>query len=91
MTVVQAILVLLIGGILGVLFFGGLWLTVRALPTARFPTFLVLASFWGRTALVVAGFAVAMSYGWQNAIVCLLGFLVVRFLFARWVPDGTAG
>jgi len=85
------ILVALLAGFgLGVVFFGGLWLTVRALPKARYPTALMLGSFWGRTALVVVGFVAAIDHRWQNALVCLLGFLTARFWSARWTPDGKA-
>jgi len=87
---------LLAGLGLGMLFFGGLWLTVRALPRSRYPAALMLGSFWGRTALVVAGFVLAIGRRWQNAVACLLGFLVARLVLARWIPGrkatgGTAG
>lgn len=81
---------LLAGFVLGVVFFGGLWLTVRALPGARHPTALMLGSFWGRTALVVVGFVVAIDHRWQNALVCLLGFLTARFWLARSTRNGKA-
>ncbi len=78
--------VLLAGFGLGVLFYGGLWLTVRALPKSRHPVLLALASFWGRTAAVVAGLVFAMARRWQNALVCLAGFALARIALARWVP-----
>jgi F1F0 ATPase subunit 2 len=78
---------LLLGGLaLGIVFFGGLWLTVRALPSARYPTALAIASFWGRTALVVAAFTCAFTHGWQSVLACLLGFVAARLLMARWIP-----
>jgi F1F0 ATPase subunit 2 len=80
----------LAGAGLGIVFFGGLWLTVRALPTARYPTALALASFWGRTALVVASFTLAFSGGWQNVLSCLLGFITARLLLSRWTPSRNA-
>jgi len=84
------IVALLAGFGLGLLFFGGLWLTVRALPRSRYPAALMLGSFWGRTALVVAGFTLAISRRWQNALVCLIGFLIARLLLARWIPGRKA-
>ena len=85
------ILVALLAGFgLGVLFFGGLWLTVRALPKSRYPAALMLGSLWGRTALVVAGFVVVINRRWQNALVCLLGFLIARLVLARWIPGRKA-
>jgi len=85
---IPVLVALLTGFGLGVLFFGGLWLTVRSLPKSQHPTALMLGSFWGRTALVVAGFVAATDHRWQNALVCLVGFLVARFCSARWTPDG---
>lgn len=85
---ISAILALLAGFGLGVLFFGGLWLTVRALPRARYPAALMLGSFWGRTALVVAGFTSVIRRRWENALACLVGFLIARLLLARFVRAG---
>lgn len=81
------ILILLAGLGLGILFYGGLWMTVRALPGSRHPTVLALASFWGRTALVIAGLLLAMAHRWQNAIAFLLGFVLARVLLSRWIPS----
>lgn len=78
-------LILLAGFGLGVFFFGGLWLTVRALPKSRHPTMLALGSFWGRGAMVIAGFILLTAGSWQNALVCLVGFVVARILLARWI------
>ena len=85
---VSVTLVLLSGLGLGILFYSGLWLTVRALPNARRPVALTLASFWGRTALVLAGFVVVTAHRWQNAVICLLGFVLARILLPRWLPGG---
>jgi len=86
----RIIVALLAGFGLGVLFFGGLWLTVRALPKSRYPAALMLGSFWGRTAVVVAGFTLAIGRRWQNALVCLVGFLIARLVLARWIPGRKA-
>jgi len=73
---------------LGVLYFGGLWLTVTALPTSRHPAVLFLGSFVLRMAATLAGFYLLMNGRWERAIACMLGFLVVRFvLTATLGPD----
>lgn len=73
------------GGIgLGIFYFGGLWMTVQRLPTARRPVFMSLSSFFGRLALVLAGFYFIMGAHWERLVVCLLGFLCVRFVLVRW-------
>ena len=81
-----AILILAAGFALGVLFYGGLWLTIRALPKSKHATLLALASFWGRTVLVVGGLLLAMDTSWQKALICLAGFTAARILLARWIP-----
>ena len=83
---IAILLILLVGFALGIVFYGGLWLTVRALPKSRHALLLTLASFWGRTALVLAGLLLAMDGSWQRALVCLVGFAMARIALARWVP-----
>ena len=76
------------GVVLGIFYFGGLWLTVRKLPQARQPVLLSLSSFFARLAVVLAGFYFVMSGRWERVLVCLLGFLCVRFAAVRlWGPD----
>lgn len=71
---------------LGLLFFGGLWLTVQRLSTTSRPALLALGSFWGRAAVCLVGFYVVMGH-WARLAACLSGFLVVRFVLVRcWRP-----
>lgn len=79
-------LIFLAGCSIGILFYGGLWLTVRALPKVRHPALLAFASFWGRTALVIVAFVLLSDASWQNALACLLGFVVARLAFVPWIP-----
>jgi len=91
MPVPIAFLLVLLGGFaLGIIFYGGLWLTIRALPKSRHAVLLALASFWGRTGLVVAGLLLAMDASWQRALLCIAGFVAARILLARWMPDRSA-
>ena len=78
--------ILLAGFGLGVVFYGGLWMTVRRLPKSRHAVLLALASFWGRTGLVVAGLLLAMDASWQKAATFLVGFVAARAALSRWVP-----
>lgn len=66
------------GIVIGVFFYGGLWLTVRALMTARHPVLLSLASFWTRTVVALAGIVLVSNARWQNAVACLAGFALGR-------------
>lgn len=73
---------------LGLFYFGGLWLTVRRLPTSRHPVPLMLVSFAARTAVAVVGFYFVMGGRWERALACLAGFLVMRFvLTVQLRPD----
>jgi len=69
---------LLAGAALGIFFYAGLWVTVRALLTTRHPTLLTLGSFWIRTLVVLASFLFLMKGSWQYALICLAGFIMGR-------------
>ena len=83
---VQFVLLVLAGLALGILFYGGLWLTVRALPASHHPTALMIGSYWGRTAVTIAGLLWAMDGSWQRAVVSMGGFLLARVILSPWVP-----
>jgi F1F0 ATPase subunit 2 len=81
------------GAALGVLYFGGLWLTVRRLPASEHPATLLLGSFVVRAALAVGGFFLLLSDEPLRLAVALGAFLVVRLLLvhrarAGLVPGG---
>jgi F1F0 ATPase subunit 2 len=84
---ISVIRLLAAGAALGMVFFGGLWLTLLAFPTARHPLALALGSFWGRTALVIAVFAFVLSGGVPDLLICLAGFIGARLLLARWLQQ----
>jgi len=88
---VPFVVILLAGFALGIIFYGGLWLTIRALPKSRHAVALALASFWGRTGLVIGGLLLAMDSTWQKALICLLGFALARIALSRWGPLHAAG
>jgi F1F0 ATPase subunit 2 len=75
---------LLAGGFgLGLLFYGGLWLTVRHLPTMRRPALLFTVSLLARTTLAVIGlYAITGGY-WLGLLVALAGFVLARPIVIR--------
>jgi F1F0 ATPase subunit 2 len=75
---------------LGMLFYGGLWFTVRALPRSDHPVALAFASFSARTVVVLTGFVLVTAHHWQNAVLCLLGFVLARILLGWWIPTQNA-
>lgn len=71
------------GAAIGLVYFGGLWTTVRRLPTARRPGLLVFASFVARIAVAVTGFVLLLGGDTRRAVVALIGFLAVRTVAVR--------
>lgn len=73
---------------LGLVYFGGLWLTIRRLPTSRWPVVLTLGSLLGRTAVTLVGFYLVMAGHWERSVACLVGFALMRFVVvASLGPD----
>jgi F1F0 ATPase subunit 2 len=68
----------LAGAALGVIFFGGLWWTVRAGLGSRVPALWFLTSLGSRMAIVLAGFYFVAHGDWRNSLACMLGFLAAR-------------
>ncbi|HEA22037.1 hypothetical protein LCGC14_0651890 [marine sediment metagenome] len=71
------------GAVLGVLFFGGLWLTVKKAVTAKVPALWLVGSFVLRTGVTLLGFYFIGGKDWQSLVLCLLGFIVARQLIIR--------
>ncbi len=68
----------LAGLVLGAIFFGGLWWTVRKGLTARQPAFLFLVSMLLRTGVVLAGFYLIADQRLGRLLLCLVGFVMAR-------------
>jgi F1F0 ATPase subunit 2 len=66
------------GLLLGLFYFGSLWLTVQSLVKVKRPALLSIVSFFGRTGLTLGGFFIVMSGHWERALACMFGFLVMR-------------
>lgn len=82
--ILQALIGLLLGGVLGLAFFGGLWYTVRNLPRARHPAVLALVSFVARLALAVGGFYLVLRLAAIAGVAgAVIGFVVVRVVLTR--------
>jgi F1F0 ATPase subunit 2 len=80
---VQLVLAATAGMALGLFYFGGLWLTVRRLPTSRSPALLTLGSFAGRLAVTLLGFYLVTGGRWERLLACLAGFLIARTLLVH--------
>ncbi len=78
------------GVLFGLLFFGGLWWTLRRALTSPRPALWFGASALLRFAIVTAGFVVISAGHWQRLLMCLIGFWAARWLVQRLTAE-TAG
>jgi len=78
------------GSLLGLLFFGGLWWTLRRAFASPRPALWVGGSLLLRMACVVAGFVVVSAGDWRRLLACLLGFWAARVLVVRFTARPAA-
>lgn len=69
-----------IGIILGILFFGGLYLTVGKLNEVKNPSLLVIFSFIIRMAILLGGLFYLSKKGYQAILLALVGIVLVKFI-----------
>jgi F1F0 ATPase subunit 2 len=78
------------GVLLGALFFGGLWWTVRSGLASHQPALWFLGSMLVRTAIAVSGFYYVMQGDWRRLAACLAGFLLARICVLRLTRNAFA-
>jgi F1F0 ATPase subunit 2 len=78
------------GLFLGVIFFGGLWWTVSKGMASPRPALWFIGSLVLRTGIVLAGLYVIAGGAWQRMLMCLLGFVVARFIVTWLAPPPIA-
>ncbi len=81
--ILHSILPLAVGLVLGLVYFGGLWITVRHVVHSSIPAVILLASWLGRTALLLAGLWLVSSGRLQAVLAFMIGFLVARFILIQ--------
>ena len=72
-----------VGLLLGAIFFGGLWWTVRNGVSSKHPALWFLGSMLLRMGIVLLGFYIVGRGNWQRLVACLLGFIIARFIVMR--------
>ena len=70
------------GALLGLIFFAGLWWTVRCVMIADNPVLWFLASLLVRMGAVLAGFYFIGGGHWDRLAACFLGFAATRVIVA---------
>lgn len=74
----------LLGALLGGIYFGGLWLTLRYLASNRWSTLLYVVSLITRMALLgYAIYLVLIMSDWVHVLTMLAGFIFVRIFLLR--------
>lgn len=78
------------GIVTSILYHGGLWWTVKALPRSRSPLLLSIGSFYLRISITMAAFYVVMQNDWKRLAVCMAGFMAVKFVITRRTGGSSA-
>lgn len=83
-----SIILAFVGGIaLGILFFGGLWFTVKKAVNAKTPALWIISSFFLRIGIIAVGFYFIGSGNWVKLLICLLGFIIARFIVLNYTKS----
>ncbi|MEJ0037772.1 MAG: ATP synthase subunit I [Gammaproteobacteria bacterium] len=77
------------GLLLGAMFFGGLWWTVRRAIRHERPALWFVGSMALRMGLALAGFYFVGRDDWRPLLACLLGFIIARFVIVRLTRQRT--
>ena len=72
------------GGVLGTIFFGGLWWTIRKGVSSKQPALWLFGSMLLRMSIALAGFYFVSGGHWERLLACLLGFVLAR-LVVTWL------
>ena len=78
------IIALINGVILGMIFFGGLWFTVKKTLGTSYAALWILGSSLIRTVIVLTGFYFVAQGNWQRMLLAVAGFIAARFLVMRF-------
>ncbi|MEO6151333.1 MAG: ATP synthase subunit I [Mucilaginibacter sp.] len=78
------IIALISGVFLGIIFFGGLWITVKKTLGTSYSALWMLGSSLIRTIIVLSGFYLVAQGNWQKLLLAVVGFIAARFLVMRF-------
>lgn len=83
MNTLHIILAITTGFLLGLFYFGGLWLTVTHLTRSPYGPLLITLSLIIRLSITAAGFYLVMHGSMENLLACLAGLLMARVTLVR--------
>ena len=72
------------GGLLGAVFFGGLWWTIRKGVSSQQPALCFFGSMLLRMGIALLGFYLVSGGHWDRLLLCLFGFVTAR-LIVTWL------
>jgi F1F0 ATPase subunit 2 len=88
MIILPFVVAFLAGLLLGVFYFGGLWLTIKKVYQFKKAWLWLFLSFIGRLAVCLVFFYLLVSQNWFYLLPCLLGVLIVRFISVQIIKKG---
>jgi F1F0 ATPase subunit 2 len=88
MNEVPMLLLSLLNGIaLGVIYFGGLWLTIQKGIFSRRMPILFFSSLLLRMSIILVGFYIVSGGHFERLLVCLLAFVMTRIVITRSIQS----
>lgn len=79
------------GALLGLVFFWGLWATVKQLGQRRHPVLMILGSLILRFGLVLFAFYLLAHHGgWQQVLSAAIGFTLMRVFIVHRLRSATS-
>ncbi len=87
------IIAFIVGILVGSLFFGGLYLTVKKLTSLKYPALFMILSLIVRLVILAGGIYLIMDGGIKNVLSAMAGIILVRFVMiaklGKALPDET--
>ena len=74
------IIAFIVGILVGSLFFGGLYLTVKKLTSLKYPALFMILSLIVRLVILAGGIYLIMDGGIKNVLSAMAGIILVRFV-----------
>lgn len=85
--ILSTAIVFIAGLAMGIIFFGGLWLTAKKIIHSKKPVLWLLSSFFLRVGITLVGFYFVGSGNLQKLLICLVGFIAARFLVLHFTKS----